>query len=579
MAKNQSTNKQVPKPTTPSKKIDDKHIVFNVKVLWTILGLVFILFVFSIFKNIQYPLFWADESMTVVGAQRVLEFGYPKVHDGKNVFYDLRHSNPKLGIDEATDAYVGGTSWGHYYFATIGVKLAEGFNDIYTKTGIIRSTFAFIGIAGLGLFVYFVSFLFKKIEHKLLFAITFFFLSLFSVSLALLLREARYYSISIFLFSLITGIYIKHRFAGGLNLISLRISLFGLLWLLFMTFAPAFFIVLVIIAISETAIGLKELIETKDLLVVAKKIEPIFSASLVSLIFIYPFLSYFKTFEISEAMAAFNGYGKKMYWDNISTILKYFKNFELLWLAVILKIYLLFNFKSVSKFNGRYLVVSLFSALIFVVYLFLIGRVPNFIYTRYIILLQPIVVFSIAFDALAIVLAGGNEGNLVVNFRSISVAIIILVLLCVNISGNSKFLKGHLTELANQYKGPLDYTIPAIKAKYPNTENLVVAANYEETSYMYYLGCKVVVGFIGNNLGEDANASPDVLAYRKPWGNYIEVFQEFMKKSPYLPERYPIYDNPVNNIPELNFLPAFNHKFETVQPNTEQDKTDLYFIR
>jgi hypothetical protein len=40
----------------------------------------------SLFKNISYPLFWADESMAVMGGVRVLEYGYPKVHDGKNVF-------------------------------------------------------------------------------------------------------------------------------------------------------------------------------------------------------------------------------------------------------------------------------------------------------------------------------------------------------------------------------------------------------------------------------------------------------------------------------------------------------------
>lgn len=563
-------------PSLTEKPNKSKPIQLNINYLWIVLGFVFTLFCVSVFKNIQYPLFWADESMTVVGAQRVLEFGYPKVHDGKNVFYDLRHSNPKLGIDEATDAYVGGTSWGHYYFATMGVKLAESFDDIYVKTGIIRFTFAFIGLIGIMLFVYFTSSLFPKTEHKLLFAITFFFLSLFSVSLVLLMREARYYSLSIFLFSLITGIYIKHRFASGINPVLLRISLFVLLWLLFMTFAPVFFIGLAIIAVAEAAFAIKQLAVSKDLLAVMKKIEPIFSAALLSLICIYPFLDYFKTFEISEAIATFNGYGKKMYWENVGTVLKYFRNFELLWLAVILKVFFLINFKSVSKHNSNYMLVSVFSALIFIAYLYLIARVPNFIYTRYIILLQPIIVFSIAFDALAIILSGGN-GSFVFNFKTISVSLIVIVLLGVNIFSNSKYVAGHITELMNKYKGPLDYTIPAIKSKYTKTDTLVIAANYEETSYMYYLGCKVVVGFIGNNLEEDKKQTPDVLAYRKPWGNSVEEFQGYMKQTPFVREGYPVYDNPVNNIAELNFMPAFNHKFETIEGSTEQERTELYF--
>ncbi|MEO6131167.1 MAG: hypothetical protein ABIQ02_04925, partial [Saprospiraceae bacterium] len=47
------------------------------------------LLLISVFKNISHPLFWADESMTAIGSERVLNYGYPKVHDGKNVFYDL----------------------------------------------------------------------------------------------------------------------------------------------------------------------------------------------------------------------------------------------------------------------------------------------------------------------------------------------------------------------------------------------------------------------------------------------------------------------------------------------------------
>jgi len=86
-----------------------------------------------------------------------------------------------------------------------------------------------------------------------------------------------------------------------------------------------------------------------------------------------------------------------------------------------------------------------------------------------------------------------------------------------------------------------------------------------------------VVGFIGNNLEEDKKQTPDVLAYRKPWGNSVEEFQGYMKQTPFVREGYPVYDNPVNNIAELNFMPAFNHKFETIEGSTEQERTELYF--
>ncbi len=46
-----------------------------------ILVLLVLILAVSLFKNISYPLFWADESMTVMGGVRVMEYGYPKVHD------------------------------------------------------------------------------------------------------------------------------------------------------------------------------------------------------------------------------------------------------------------------------------------------------------------------------------------------------------------------------------------------------------------------------------------------------------------------------------------------------------------
>ncbi len=59
-------------------------------VLYTALALLAVLFSISLFKNISYPLLWCDEGDTAMYATRVLEYGYPKVHDGKNVLYVVR---------------------------------------------------------------------------------------------------------------------------------------------------------------------------------------------------------------------------------------------------------------------------------------------------------------------------------------------------------------------------------------------------------------------------------------------------------------------------------------------------------
>jgi hypothetical protein len=38
-------------------------------------------------KNISYPLLCSDESETIMTAQQITLYGYPKVHDGKNTVF------------------------------------------------------------------------------------------------------------------------------------------------------------------------------------------------------------------------------------------------------------------------------------------------------------------------------------------------------------------------------------------------------------------------------------------------------------------------------------------------------------
>ena len=94
---------------------------------------------------------------------------------------------------------------------------------------------------------------------------------------------------------------------------------------------------------------------------------------------------------------------------------------------------------------------------------------------------------------------------------------------------------------------------------------------------MYYLKCKTIIGYVGNNLEEDQKANPQILLYRKSWGNHLQLFNNFIQRLNYRRISFPVFDNPVNNIPELNyFKPVFNHKFETAQPINPEDTLFLY---
>ncbi|MGZ3648965.1 MAG: hypothetical protein ACXU9G_08065, partial [Syntrophales bacterium] len=218
------------------------------------------LFLVSLFQNISYPLLWADESITVMHGKRVLEYGYPKVHDGKNVVYDLRHSNPRLGVDERTDAYIGGANWGMYYVAAIAVKLAELSDDFFTKTAILRIPFALAGLIGLVILGLVGAEFFDSKSSKKGFWVLFAFFEIISILLVLHLREVRYYSLTVFLTALIIFVYTRFRILEKTRYSTYAVLLTISLFFLFVTFAPVYFIFLIAISLYESIGILKALL-------------------------------------------------------------------------------------------------------------------------------------------------------------------------------------------------------------------------------------------------------------------------------------------------------------------------------
>ncbi len=553
----------------------------NPLVMLVLIAVVTVLFGLSVFKNIAYPLFWADESMTMVGSQRVQQFGYPKVHDGKNVWYDLRHTdtptggNSTIGINKADDAYIGGTSWGHYYFGLLGLNLTNGTKDLYAKTGTIRSTFAVAGLLGIALLCLLVAGLFSNRMYKLYAVLAVLMASLLSVPLAMLLREVRYYPLTVFLLAGVAAVYCLYRFGQRLNGFVSAGLLAVLLWALFMTFSPIYFIALGTLGASEVIIWVAAYLKTKDLLAVLRQNWLMPFALGVSIGVVLPLLGYFKTFEISAAMAQFNQFTDTTYRDNLGTAFGYFAKFELLWLALILKIGVLLLWKPIWNQQRAALQSSLLLTGLFVVYLVLIARVPNFMFTRYLIPAQPILSATLAVDIVSVLtvvhLATGRTLKLA------GLWAVVAIFAIVGISRSRNTWSGHLAELNTPYKGPLDYAIPFIASKTNRPDTLTIATNYEETSFMYYLGAKTIVGFVGNNLAVDSLAKPDVVLYRRAWGNYPNVFNGFLQRGNFKVERFPVADLPVNNIPEVNFRPPFNHYYKTVSAEEGGAAADVYY--
>jgi len=562
------------------------------------------LFAVSLFKNISYPLLWADESMTVMHGKRVLEYGYPKVHDGKNVVYDLRHSNPKLGIDQKTDAYIGGANWGMYYFATVAVRLAQMSDDLFTKTAIVRIPFALVGLVGLAILGLLGAEFFDSRSSKKGFWVLFAFFELISVPLVLHLREARYYPLTLFLTALVIFAYTQHRILKKAKYSTYAVLLTLSLFFLFVTFSPVYFIFFIAIFLYESIGFVKDLFSkyirktgqivqgmslfpNKPFKYYLQGLLPV----MLSLIAVSPLLSFFKTFYIAEETAKFNRLlfnisEWEMYLVNLSIIWKYFTLSDFMYLAMFLKFCILVSlvrlaFRDVPVSDMRKLRFSNFLTVIFVFYFFAIARIPNFPYTRYFIPLQPVLAAMIILDVALAYNLISLSASLKFKYCRVILLIVFAGFVLTNIGKNIEHLKGHVYELFHQYKGPLDYLIPFIKETYGDTDGLVIATNYEETSFMYYLESKVIIGYVGNNLEEDTRAVPDIIVFRKGWGNlHRRIFLDFFERHRYQRVSFPVFDYKANNIPELNLWPALvQHQFQTLTTKDERMKVDIFLKR
>lgn len=540
-------------------------------------------FGFSLFKNIQYPLIWNDEAETVMYGERVLQYGYPKVSDGKNIIYNMELPDKTIGINRKLDAYTG-TVWGHFYAAAAGVFLARFTDDIYMKTALIRIPFAAAGMLGVALMTLIGALFFKKrLTMALLF--TFFFLSVeaLSVSLALHLREVRYYSMVVLLVSVLFFLYAGYKFQKTIAFKPYAFCTIIASLLLFNAFPPAYFAFI-------ASVGLYELLRGNILSLVVP---------CVSFLLVIPEMIFFDTLHISNEFRRFFDIQPELAQKHIAVIFDYFMAHEFLAALLAVKVitlamgaYALSSHRNKKETNARKksmedhlrpsdflaerFYFSLFVNLFCIIYVFLIARMPlPVVYERYFIVLQSAAMLALVLDLSIICDTISCLKNNIL--RRTSALVISVFLVCVFLKGlqtKMPYIKAHLYEMAHQYKGPLDFAIPYIMENYKNPEELVIATNYEEGSYMYYLKSKVIMGYVGNNAEKDADMTPDIIILRKRFAYTNHLFDRLLAKAHYDKISFPVYDYPVNNIPELSKnLP---HLFKTVASDDPEERMDIY---
>ncbi len=134
-------------------------------------------------------------------------------------------------------------------------------------------------------------------------------------------------------------------------------------------------------------------------------------------------------------------------------------------------------------------------------------------------------------------------------------------------------LRERVYELFHKNVGPMDYAVAFVQRSYPDPSRLVIATNYEECVLQYYLGSKVTVGFVGNNLKEDMKIVPDIIIGRKRWAYTNEPMLRLMERAEYRIKTFWIVDTATNTVPEVGGREIV-HRFRT--PRTGSDRQALH---
>lgn len=562
-----------------------------------ILVILLFLLIISLFKNLSHPLLWNDESYGAMEGQRVLTYGYPKVHDGKNVVLEPNKSVPFIGYLKQYDVY-SAINFGNAYYSAIGVWLSQFATDIYQKTFLVRFPFVLAGFIGLLFFLLIIkkTYRSKKILYFATFSYIFFILT--SVSLILHLRQARYYPLVILFIAAIFYLYYINKIKPNMNRWLYIISLSLLLFTLYQINFISMVIVSLTIAINEIINIIHIFIRNKKIQGWRNTILLIFESSgkeiialTLTIIICFPFVIIFQNIQQSQAITKYFSFNFHQYLYNFQHILNYLGKYEWFGLLVVTTIINLILYKTILLFYPNYQqklnrsrqfyrlkYLQRVSIILFILCLTLFAYTPVYLMVRHFLFLIPLCYLIIVNNiVITFYLLRPFHKIPLLKYSSIIIIAITLVIIGINTDKYS-YLNKYWHQLKIPLKGPLDVTIPYILTNYHYPEKLTIATDYETTSYMFYLGSKVTIGYTKNNFFEDLNTKPDIIIYRKYLLQDPSIFNIFLRGDKYQQILFPLFDSPTNDLPQLEFTKITQHRFKTKYTKNEQEMVQLFVL-
>jgi len=528
------------------------------------------LLLFSMFRHLSFPLLWNDESFSAMFGQRVVEYGYPKVHGERNVVYGLRQ-DPSIGVDPENDAYLG-SPWGQYYVAALGVVLAAPFDDPYEKTARLRLPFAVAGVGGVGVLIAAILPAFSRGARRYEAAIACVLLVLCSTSLLLHLREVRYYALAVLLSGGVVWLFAQRHIYRALGWGPYSCGLALTLVLLCNTFYPLFGVFGLVLALEA---GLRALRSEGEWARRARRLLEDLVPLGVALLGALPTILYLNLFAVTGAfMEMYEGTAQNRYGAVLSTVVLHLLRYEFLGAALLSRasVVWLSHGEATGENMRRRRALASFLFGFCVVYVLVVARTP-FFYERYYLVVGPMLTAVVVLD-FGSLLALRRRGLLGARWGPVVVVGVLLV----SASLRLPEFEGRIREWATPYRGPLDALIPYLLDRFDQPEKLVIATDYEGPALMYYLGSHVTVGYYGANLEEDLAIDPDVIIPRY-WPGQKPALARLRSRGGWVRRDFPVAGLPANNVPSLsprNQASGFTHRFDTVLAERPDQRVFLF---
>ena len=383
-----------------------------------------------------------------------------------------------------------------------------------------------------------------------LFAACFFLLASVSVSLLLHLREVRYYALLVLLGGAIFRVHLGYGVYGRVGFRRYTAELAVLLFLLFNTFFSAYFAFVALLGLDRVRLAWRDGQRWRDLAPFA-----------LSALAVAPLLVFYETFSISAAFAEDLVLTPAAYLQNLGTIALHLLRHEFLAPALLCRAVV--GSIGAGSPNSRR-VGNLLAG--FALGYVAIGCLNPLALERYFVVLSPLLIGLFLLDAFS--LAQTLPARAVPSRKRRATVLTLAGLVALTLAARWPALepvRGRIAEITTPYHGPLDFAIPHIQRSHPHPDELVIATNYEEQAWMYYLGSRVIIGLTLNNLARDRKLDPDVVIPRRHWPRSLLALQPFLLRGDYQAEHLPVRDLYFNNIPALSrsrFVPV-THRFRT----------------